>query len=55
MADLQGIQKDIAVQLDQDEENLKGANQKLEGADEDITKANKEMEKKSRKMTKGFW
>ena len=40
MADLNGIQKDIAVQLDQDEENLKGGLQKLEGADEDVSKAN---------------
>jgi peptidoglycan hydrolase CwlO-like protein len=55
MADLNGIQKDIAVQLDQDEENLKGANQKLEGAEEDVSKANKEMEKKNKTMTKGFW
>ena len=40
MNDLNGIQKDIAVQLDQDEENLKGGLKKLEGAEEDVSKAN---------------
>ena len=55
MADMNGMQKDIAVQLDADEENLNGATKKLDAADEDMTKANKEMDKKNKKMTKGFW
>ena len=55
MADMHGMQKDIAVQLDADEENLNGGLKKLEGADDDINKANKEMDKKNAKMTKGFW
>jgi hypothetical protein len=55
MNDLNGIQKDIAVQLDQDEENLKGGLKKLEGAEEDVSKANNELQKKNKTMTKGFW